>query len=114
MLLLADVMYEDTVSCQHVVLAQGHAGTIPMAIRRDPLAAAAEAITAIERQCQGGRLNVRADEAGDEEEQAASGSGTDASLVCTVGSILVWPGASNVIPGSANFSVDIRSASSHS
>lgn len=84
-----------------------------MAIRRDPLAGAAEAISAIERQCQGENLNVRVDEVGDEEEQVASGSGTDPSLVCTVGAITVWPGASNVIPGSANFSVDIRSASSH-
>lgn len=81
-----------------------------MAIRRDPLAAAAEAIHAIEARCQGGKLNVRLEEAGAEEEQADGGSGVDPSLVCTVGSISVWPGASNVIPGSANFSVDIRSA----
>lgn len=81
-----------------------------MAIRRDPLAAAAEAISAIEARCQGGKLNVRLKEAGEEEEQADGGSGVDPSLVCTVGSISVWPGASNVIPGSANFSVDIRSA----
>ena len=32
-------------------------------------------------------------------------------LVCTVGELAVWPGASNVIPGSAEFSVDIRSKS---
>ena len=30
-------------------------------------------------------------------------------LVCTVGKITVWPGASNVIAGSANITVDIRS-----
>lgn len=81
-----------------------------MALRRDPLAAAAEAISAIEARCQGGKLNVRLEEAEEEEEQADGGSGSDPSLVCTVGSIAVWPGASNVIPGSANFSVDIRSA----
>lgn len=80
-----------------------------MGIRRDPLAAAAEAISSVEQRCQGGKLNVRAEEAGEEEEQASRGRGSDPSLVCTVGSISVWPGASNVIPGSANFSVDIRS-----
>lgn len=30
-------------------------------------------------------------------------------LVCTVGSLEVWPGASNVIPSTVNFTVDIRS-----
>ena len=30
------------------------------------------------------------------------------NLVCTVGSAAIWPGASNVIPGSANFTIDIR------
>ena len=30
-------------------------------------------------------------------------------LVCTVGEVRVWPGASNVIPGSTQLSVDIRS-----
>lgn len=29
-------------------------------------------------------------------------------MVCTVGSATIWPGASNVIPGSANFTVDVR------
>ena len=38
--------------CQH---AQGHAGTVPMALRADPLAGAAEAVAAIERRCGGGR-----------------------------------------------------------
>lgn len=32
----------------------------------------------------------------------------DEMLVCTVGELRVWPGASNVIPGSVQFSVDIR------
>lgn len=31
--------------------------------------------------------------------------------MCTVGSLAVWPGASNVIPGSANFTVDVRGRS---
>jgi acetylornithine deacetylase/succinyl-diaminopimelate desuccinylase-like protein len=31
---------------------QGHAGTVPMTVRRDALAGAAEAIVAIERRCQ--------------------------------------------------------------
>jgi allantoate deiminase len=35
----------------------------------------------------------------------------DPFLVCTVGSIDVWPGASNVIPGHVNFTVDVRSES---
>ena len=45
------------------------------------------------------------------------GSGVAASLpapnvpylVCTVGAVDVWPGASNVVPKTVNFTVDIRS-----
>lgn len=81
-----------------------------MGIRRDPLAAAAEAINSIEQQCGGGSLPVSAEEAVHGAEQAAGRSGADPSLVCTVGSISVWPGASNVIPGSTNFTIDIRQA----
>lgn len=33
---------------------QGHAGTVPMDLRRDPVAAAAEAVVALERRCGGG------------------------------------------------------------
>jgi allantoate deiminase len=95
---------------------QGHAGTVPMTVRRDALAGAAEAIVAIERRCRGARglarmLNLlhgkrvpltthavaRADNAPDD------------GLVCTVGQTSVWPGASNVIAGAVNFTVDIRS-----
>jgi allantoate deiminase len=65
----------------------GHAGTVPMAIRHDALAGAAEVITAIE--------------------EIARGRATE-SLVATVGEIRVTPGASNVIPGTAEFSLDIR------
>ncbi|DBB00669.1 TPA: hypothetical protein ACH3X3_002344 [Trebouxia sp. C0006] len=87
---------------------QGHAGTVPMAIRRDPLAAAAEAINMIEEQCGGGQLPGRMQTMPNGKQAAQSI--WDPSLVCTVGAISVWPGASNVIAGSTNFSVDIRQA----
>jgi allantoate deiminase len=64
----------------------GHAGTVPMALRRDALAGAAECITTIEEFC-------RTDEAG---------------LVGTVGYIDAKPGATNVIPGQVAFTLDIR------
>jgi allantoate deiminase len=64
----------------------GHAGTVPMADRRDALAGAAEAILAVERLCTG-----------------------TPGLVGTVGMIEAAPGAINVIPGAAMLSVDMRS-----
>ena len=64
----------------------GHAGTVPMALRRDALTGAAECISKIEELC-------RADDAG---------------LVGTVGYIDAAPGATNVIPGEAQFTMDIR------
>ncbi|MBO4223746.1 allantoate amidohydrolase [Bradyrhizobium neotropicale] len=64
----------------------GHAGTVPMALRRDALAGAAECITAIEQFC-------RTDDGG---------------LVGTVGYIDALPGATNVIPGKVSFTIDIR------
>ncbi len=64
----------------------GHAGTVPMALRRDALAGAAECVTAIEEFC-------RTDDAG---------------LVGTVGYIDALPGATNVIPGRVSFTIDIR------
>jgi len=64
----------------------GHAGTVPMALRRDALAGAAECIGAIEAFC-------RTDEGG---------------LVGTVGYIHAMPGATNVIPGQVSFTLDIR------
>ena len=64
----------------------GHAGTVPMALRRDALAGAAECISTIEELC-------RTDEGG---------------LVGTVGYIHATPGATNVIPGQAHFTLDIR------
>jgi allantoate deiminase len=64
----------------------GHAGTVPMALRRDALAGAAECICTIEQSCRSG------------------GDG----LVGTVGYINAAPGATNVIPGQAHFTIDIR------
>jgi len=65
--------------------AAGHAGTVPMAMRRDALAAAAEQILFIEA-------------------HAAS----IPNLVATVGAIAIHPGAPNSIPGRATYSIDIR------
>ena len=70
----------------HLTGMAGHAGTVPMAMRRDALTGAAECIVAIEEFC-------KTDEAG---------------LVGTVGYIDAMPGATNVIPGRANFTIDIR------
>ncbi|MGH7079741.1 MAG: M20 family metallo-hydrolase, partial [Acetobacteraceae bacterium] len=66
----------------------GHAGTVPMALRQDALAAACEMILAIER----------------------VGRSTE-DLVTTVGRIEALPGAVNVVPGAAHFTIDIRSPS---
>jgi allantoate deiminase len=64
----------------------GHAGTVPMRLRRDALAGAAECIAAVEAFC-------RSDEGG---------------LVGTVGHINAMPGATNVIPGQVSFTLDLR------
>lgn len=66
--------------------AAGHAGTVPMAMRRDALAAAAEMIGVVEARA-----------------RAAPG------LVGTVGILEVKDGTGNVIPGEVEFTVDIRS-----
>jgi allantoate deiminase len=63
----------------------GHAGTVPMHLRRDALAAASECVLAVER--------------------IAS---RNAELVGTVGRIEARPGAINVIPGEVIFTVDVR------
>jgi len=63
----------------------GHAGTVPMALRRDALVAAAGWIVAVEAQ-----------------------AGTTEGLVATVGELRVEPGASNVIPARAALSLDVR------
>lgn len=63
----------------------GHAGTVPMALRQDAAAAAAEVVLAVERRC-------------------AQASG----LVGTVGLLQVPNGAVNTIPGRCELSLDIR------
>lgn len=63
----------------------GHAGTVPMTLRRDALCAAAEWIIAVEAVAQ-------------EED----------GVVATVGELEVQPGASNVIPACAALSLDLR------
>ena len=63
----------------------GHAGTTPMALRRDALAGAAEFVTVAE-----------------------SLARVSAPLVATVGTLAVSPGAANVIPGEAVLSLDVR------
>ena len=63
----------------------GHAGTVPMSLRQDALAAAAECILAVERRC-----------------------GGEAELVGTVGKLECLPGAVNVVPGKVRFTIDIR------
>jgi N-carbamoyl-L-amino-acid hydrolase len=68
----------------------GHAGTVPMHVRRDAAAAAAELVLAVEKCC----------------------SGTP-GLVGTVGQIQVPSGAVNVIPGRCELSVDIRADIDH-
>jgi allantoate deiminase len=63
----------------------GHAGTVPMALRHDALMAAAEMALAVER----------------------IGSAAD-NGVATIGQMQVEPGAVNVIPGRARFTIDAR------
>jgi allantoate deiminase len=62
-----------------------HAGTCPMNLRKDALPAAAEMILATE--------------------QLARGT---TGLVATVGQVNVLPGASNVVPGSVELTLDVR------
>jgi allantoate deiminase len=66
----------------------GHAGTTPMALRKDALAGAAEMVLAFEK----------------------IASAQD-DLVATVGVLSVLPGAGNVIPATVTFSYDLRSPS---
>lgn len=63
----------------------GHAGTTPMPLRRDALAGAAELVLLAE-----------------------SLARRSPGLVATVGTMTVAPGAPNVIPGEAIFSLDVR------
>lgn len=66
----------------------GHAGTVPMALRRDALTAAAEMALAVE----------------------AVAAGHD-NAVATIGTFRPEPGATNVVPGAVEFSLDFRSPS---
>jgi allantoate deiminase len=63
----------------------GHAGTTPMAMRKDALAASAEFILAAEKLARDSK-----------------------PLVATVGRIAAYPGAANVIPGRVEFTLDVR------
>lgn len=69
----------------------GHAGTVPMGLRRDAGTAAAEMVLSVE--------------------QIARFSG---DVVATVGRLEFLPGAVNVVPGGARFTLDLRSASDDS
>ncbi|WP_209427334.1 M20 family metallo-hydrolase [Pararhodobacter sp. SW119] len=62
-----------------------HAGTVPMALRRDTLAGAAELVAAVE----------------------ARARGTD-GLLATVGALRVQPGVVNAVPGAVDMTVEIR------
>ena len=66
----------------------GHAGTVPMHLRQDALAAAAEMVLAVERAAQ-----------------------DTPGIVATVGKLEALPGAVNVIPSGAKLSLDLRSSS---
>jgi allantoate deiminase len=64
----------------------GHAGTVPVGMRKDALVGASEMIQAIER------IALQYD-----------------AIVATVGKLSVLPGASNVIPGVVEGTLDVRS-----
>ena len=63
----------------------GHAGTIPASLRNDPLPVASEMILAVNQMCE-----------------------SDELIRSTVGHLEVIPNASNVIPGTVKFSIDMR------
>jgi allantoate deiminase len=67
----------------------GHAGTVPMHLRRDALAGAAEMMLAVEA------LAIESDHVADR-------------MVATVGIVDARPGASNVIPARVEFTIDLR------
>lgn len=83
---------------------QGHAGTVPMSMRQDPMIAAAELIVLLESLCKRPRDFLSSDGNCD----AVCLESLSSSLVCTVGEISTWPSASNVIPGQVTFTVDLR------
>ena len=86
-----DIAVVDRIVCIRgltVVLtgAAGHAGTIPISLRHDALAGAAEAVLGAERLAKE----------------------TGAAAVATVGSMEVSPGGFNQVPGAARFTLDFR------
>ncbi|CAI0401476.1 unnamed protein product [Linum tenue] len=83
---------------------QGHAGTVPMSMRQDPMAAAAELILRMETICKNPKQFLSYDSQCND----ATVESLSNSLVCTVGEISTWPSASNVIPGQVTFTVDLR------
>ncbi|XP_012088571.1 allantoate deiminase 1 isoform X2 [Jatropha curcas] len=83
---------------------QGHAGTVPMSLRQDPMAAAAELIVLLESLCKHPKDFLSYDGYCNDSIVESLSS----SLVCTVGEISTWPSASNVIPGQVTFTVDLR------
>lgn len=66
----------------------GHSGTLPMNMRRDALAAAAEMIGMVETRAR-----------------------NDVHVVATVGRLEIPNGAVNIVPGEVRFSLDVRSSS---
>ena len=68
----------------------GHAGTVPMTLRRDALVAASEMVVAAE---------------------AIAKAHPEAAMVATVGTLKVMPGAANVVPDGVDFVLDLRAAS---
>jgi len=79
--------------CEVTFLGQAnHAGTTPMHLRRDALAAAGEWILAVEAVAQQGGKDAG-----------------DAGIVATVGKILAEPNAGNVIAGMVRTTLDLRS-----
>lgn len=64
----------------------GHAGTLPMAMRRDALTAAARLVGELE----------------------AIGQAYPPQGVCTVGALTVSPSSRNVVPGRVDFAIDLR------
>jgi allantoate deiminase len=74
---------------RHAVTLTGqaaHAGTLPMALRRDALVGAAELVAAVE----------------------ALATGRDDGLLATVGALRVSPGVVNAVPGAADLTIEIR------
>ena len=71
----------------HFIGRSGHAGTLPMELRRDALCAGSEFVSEVERVAR-----------------------KTEGLRATVGSFMIAPGAVNVVPGSVLLSLDVRHA----